>query len=65
MTIKNLQPELSFDLNEQPLNLKKPIAFFDLETTGVNITTDRIVELSILKIMPNGQKEIQSRTWNL
>jgi DNA polymerase-3 subunit epsilon len=39
------------------LNLKKPIAFIDLETTGINITTDRIVELSVLKIGPNGKEE--------
>jgi DNA polymerase-3 subunit epsilon len=64
MSIKNSQPTLSFDLNELPLNLKKPIAFFDLETTGTNITTDRIVELSILKIMTNGQKEIKTMRLN-
>lgn len=39
------------------LNLTKPICFFDLETTGVNITTDRIVEIAILKIHPNGKEE--------
>ncbi|WP_194768026.1 3'-5' exonuclease [Tamlana sp. I1] len=43
------------------LNLSKPICFFDLETTGINITTDRIVEISILKVFPNGNKE--SKTW--
>ena len=43
-----------------PLNLKKPLAFFDLETTGINITTDRIVELSVLKALPNG--EVQKKT---
>lgn len=39
------------------LNLKKPIAFIDLETTGINVTNDRIVELSVLKISPNGKEE--------
>ncbi|MBN2167070.1 MAG: 3'-5' exonuclease [Marinilabiliaceae bacterium] len=39
------------------LNLKNPIVFFDLETTGINITTDRIVEISILKINIDGSKE--------
>lgn len=39
------------------LNLKKPIAFIDLETTGINVTTDRIVEFSVLKITPNGKEE--------
>ncbi|RBW61297.1 3'-5' exonuclease [Tenacibaculum sp. E3R01] len=43
------------------LNLKKPIVFFDLETTGISIATDRIVEISILKVFPNGNKE--SKTW--
>jgi len=39
------------------LNLKNSIAFFDLETTGLNISKDRIVEISILKISPNGKEE--------
>jgi DNA polymerase-3 subunit epsilon len=39
------------------LALKNPIIFFDLETTGINIVTDRIVELSYLKIYPNGREE--------
>lgn len=43
------------------LNLTKPICFFDLETTGVNISKDRIVEISILKVFPNGTEE--RKTW--
>ncbi|MBU2526906.1 MAG: 3'-5' exonuclease [Bacteroidetes bacterium] len=43
------------------LALNKPICFFDLETTGTQISQDRIVEISILKIFPNGNKE--SKTW--
>lgn len=39
------------------LKLKNPLAFFDLETTGINIANDRVVEISILKIMPNGDEE--------
>lgn len=39
------------------LNLKRPLAFFDLETTGVNVSSDRIVELSILKVSPGGLEE--------
>jgi DNA polymerase-3 subunit epsilon len=39
------------------LNLKNPIAFFDLETTGINIAKDRIVEISILKIDPGGKED--------
>ncbi len=42
------------------LKLTKPIIFFDLETTGVNFQTDRIVEISYIKVMPNGSEE--SRT---
>ena len=38
------------------LNLKNPLVFFDLETTGTNITTDRIVEISYLKVYPNGKE---------
>jgi len=39
------------------LNLKNPIVFFDLETTGININTDRIVEICYLKVYPNGNEE--------
>lgn len=39
------------------LNLKKPLIFFDLETTGVNVSKDRIVELSYIKVNPNGTEE--------
>lgn len=39
------------------LFLTRPLAFIDLETTGLNIATDRIVEISILKIFPDGKKE--------
>lgn len=40
------------------LQLKRPLAFFDLETTGVNIAVDRIVELCILKVLPGGVEEV-------
>ena len=43
------------------LNLTKPICFFDLETTGINISKDRVVEISILKVYPDGKEE--SKTW--
>ena len=43
------------------LKLTRPICFFDLETTGINVAKDRIVEISILKVYPNGNKE--SKTW--
>jgi len=38
------------------LQLQRPLAFFDVETTGINIVTDRIIEIAILKIMPNGSE---------
>ena len=37
------------------LNLKKPLVIFDLETTGINVTQDRIVEASFIKVMPSGR----------
>lgn len=37
------------------LNLKIPLCFFDLETTGTNISQDRIVEIAVIKLMPNGE----------
>ena len=43
------------------LKLNKPICFFDLETTGIEVAKDRIVEISIFKVFPNGNKE--SKTW--
>ena len=39
------------------LNIRKPLIFFDLETTGLNIMTDRIVEIAYLKVYPNGNEE--------
>lgn len=39
------------------LKLHKPLCFFDLETTGINVGKDRIVEISVLKVFPNGNKE--------
>lgn len=46
------------------LNLKNPIVFFDLETTGINIAQDRIVEIAILKVSPNGSEEIRTHKIN-
>ncbi len=42
------------------LNLKNPIVFFDLETTGININADRIVEICYLKVYPNGNEEAKT-----
>ena len=49
------------DLRHEFKKISKPLCFFDLETTGINVSSDRIVEISVLKIYPNGNKE--SRTW--
>ncbi len=46
------------------LNLKKPIAFFDLETTGVDVSKDRIVEIAILKVNPNQSTETKTMRIN-
>ena len=43
------------------LNLKNPIVFFDLEATGTNVGTDRIVEISLVKLFPDDQKEIYTQ----
>lgn len=45
------------------LQLKRPLAFFDLETTGLNITNDRLIEISILKVSPDGKEE--QKTWRV
>jgi DNA polymerase-3 subunit epsilon len=46
------------------LNLKKPIVFFDLETTGINVVTDRIIEISYLKIFTDGSEEQKTQRIN-
>ena len=46
------------------LNLKNPLVFFDLETTGINISTDRIVEISYLKVYPDGREESKTMRIN-
>lgn len=46
------------------LNLTRPIVFFDLETTGTNVTHDRIVEISLIKVYPDGHIEEKSRRIN-
>ncbi len=59
--ILNLLFYICVSIHNMELILTRPICFFDLETTGTNITKDRIVEISILKVFPNGNKE--SKTW--
>ena len=45
------------------LNLKKPLLFFDIESTGLNIASDSIIELCFVKIMPGGEQRI--KTWRV
>ena len=46
------------------LKLNRPLIFFDLETTGVDAARDRIVEISLVKVFPNGDEEIKTRRIN-
>lgn len=46
------------------LNLRNPLVFFDLETTGTDTAKDRIVEISVLKVHPNGTEETRTRRVN-
>ncbi|MGM9796829.1 MAG: exonuclease domain-containing protein [Parabacteroides sp.] len=46
------------------LNLRNPLVFFDLETTGIDICKDRIVEISMVKVMPNGEEIVKTRRIN-
>jgi DNA polymerase-3 subunit epsilon len=46
------------------LHLTKPLAFIDLETTGTNLGTDRIVEIAIIKLLPDGNKSVKRKLIN-
>lgn len=46
------------------LNLTRPLIFFDIEATGLNTASDRIVELSYIKIFPDGKEESQTLRFN-
>jgi DNA polymerase III subunit epsilon len=46
------------------LQLKRPIAFIDLETTGVSLSTDRIVEIAIIKLLPDGNRQVKRKLIN-
>ena len=45
------------------LNLEKPLLFFDIESTGLNIASDSIIELCFVKIMPSGEQKV--KTWRV
>ena len=47
-----------------PLELERPLVFFDIETTGLNVKDDRIVELALIKITPQGDVIERVRRFN-
>lgn len=64
------QIPIGFDQTTQSTNdfmslqLKRPLAVIDLETTGINISSDRIVEIAIVKIMPDGSRQVKRKLIN-
>ena len=46
------------------MNLQRPIVFFDLETTGLNPTEDRVIEICCIKVHPDGKKDVKTRRVN-
>ena len=46
------------------LKLNRPIIFFDIEATGLNVASDRIVELCYIKLYPNGKEEVKTQRFN-
>lgn len=59
-----LYRQLKSEINDLMLQLKKPLAFIDLETTGINLGTDRIVEIAIVKILPDGTRTVKRKLIN-
>jgi DNA polymerase-3 subunit epsilon len=46
------------------LQLQRPLVFIDLETTGINLALDRIVEIAIVKVFPDGTKTVKRKILN-
>jgi len=59
--LKQLLPHNPLPMN---LQLTKPIAFIDLETTGISITNDRIIEIAIVKILADGSRQVKRKLIN-
>ncbi len=53
-----------FGAGGSKLNLKRPLAFFDLESTGIDVVKDRIVEISVLRVNPDGSRQIKTHRMN-
>lgn len=56
-TVLHRENHRNYNNEEMELNLQRPLAFFDLETTGTNVGYDRIVEIAVLKILPDKSQE--------
>jgi DNA polymerase-3 subunit epsilon len=54
----------NYQIKKMSLELTRPLAFIDLETTGVNLATDRIIEIAIVKILPGGTKQVKQKFIN-
>ena len=50
-------------MKEMKLNLERPLVFFDIESTGLNIASDSIIELCFVKVMPDGEERV--KTWRV
>src|SRR4026208_503017 len=54
----------NYQIKKMSLELTKPLAFIDLETTGVNLATDRIIEIAIVKVLPDGKRSAKRKLLN-
>lgn len=63
---KNFRSLPSFQINyfQMPLQLIRPLAFIDLETTGINLSVDRIVEIAVVKLQTDGTRVVKRRLIN-
>lgn len=46
------------------LKLNRPICFIDLETTGINLSSDRIIEIAIVKVLPDNTRQVKRKLIN-
>jgi DNA polymerase-3 subunit epsilon len=62
--MSNNLPEMSGEHQPPGIQLERPLVFIDVETTGVNIVTDRIIEIALIRINPDGKKDIKRKLIN-